>query len=81
MSRRLIIRPHAEEDISEAALWYENQQPGLGNDFLKEVRTAIESAVKTPLVYRRLRRRPDVRRVLTDRFPYRVFSYYAPTQS
>lgn len=30
MRRRLIVRPEAEADITEAALWYEERAVGLG---------------------------------------------------
>jgi L-amino acid N-acyltransferase YncA len=30
MRRRLIIRPEAEADIKEAAIWYEARERGLG---------------------------------------------------
>jgi toxin ParE1/3/4 len=73
MIRRLIIRAEAEADISDAALWYQAKRAGLGEEFITEVRAAIESAAANPRKYRRLRRRPEVRRVLTRRFPYRVF--------
>jgi len=73
MTRRLVIRAEAEADISDAALWYESQQKGLGEQFLRQVRATIDRAVANPRQYRRLRRRPEVRRVLTRRFPYRVF--------
>ena len=33
----------AEEDALEAALWYEEQQVGLGEDFLTEVDWAIRT--------------------------------------
>jgi toxin ParE1/3/4 len=78
MNRRLIIRDEAEADIAEAALWYHDRTPGLGDEFLAEVRAAIQRAVKNPLAHRRLRRRPEVRRVLTTRFPYRVFYILRP---
>jgi hypothetical protein len=29
--------PAAERDALEAAIWYEERQPGLGDDFLNEV--------------------------------------------
>jgi len=32
MSHRLIVRPEAEADITEAALWYEERGVGLGSD-------------------------------------------------
>ena len=78
MTRRLLIRSQAETDTGEAALWYEAQTPGLGNAFLGEVHAAIERVLENPLAYRRLRRRPEVRRVLTQRFPYRVFYLLEP---
>lgn len=34
MSRRLIVRPEAEEEMAEAFDWYEDQVPGLGSDFI-----------------------------------------------
>ena len=73
MSRRLIIRNEAEADITEAALWYDEQEKGLGLQLTTEVRTAIHRAFSDPLLYLRLRERPEVRRILTRRFPYRVF--------
>jgi plasmid stabilization system protein ParE len=72
-SHRVIIRSEAEADITDAALWYERQQPDLRHDFLAEVESAIASAAENPFRYPCLRRKPEVRRVLTNRFPYRVF--------
>ena len=37
MNYRANIREHAETDIEEAAVWYEQQHEGLGDDFLDEV--------------------------------------------
>jgi len=34
------IRPDAEIDIEDAAIWYEKQLKGLGNDFLDEIQNA-----------------------------------------
>jgi len=73
MSRRLIVRPEAEADITEAALWYEERDAGLGLELTLEVRDAIRRALQNPLHYLLLRQRPEVRRVLTRRFPYRIF--------
>lgn len=70
---RVIVREEAERDISEAAVWYERQQSGLGDAFLSEVESAIARAAANPFLFRCLRRKPEVRRVLTKRFPYRVF--------
>jgi plasmid stabilization system protein ParE len=35
---RFIVRPAAEADIEEAALWYELRSLGLGADFLRRAR-------------------------------------------
>jgi plasmid stabilization system protein ParE len=75
---RVIIRFEAEVDITDAAVWYQQQQPGLGHDFLAEVDAAITSAAENPFRYPCLRRKPEVRRVLTKRFPYRVFFVRRP---
>ena len=73
MIRRLIVRPEAEADITEAALWYEERATGLGVELVGEIGSAIRRATETPLIFPLLRRSPEVRRVLTRRFPYRVF--------
>jgi plasmid stabilization system protein ParE len=73
MSRRLIVRPDAEADITGAALWYDERETGLGLELTVEVRAAIRRAVENPLLYLLMRRHPEVRRILARRFPYRIF--------
>lgn len=73
MSHRVIIRPEAEVDITDAAIWYQGQSPGLGEAFLAETDAAIQRIAENPFRFPCLRRRPEVRRVLMDRFPFRVF--------
>jgi plasmid stabilization system protein ParE len=73
MTHRVIVRKEAEEDLLEGALWYEDLEDGLGKDFLAEVRAAIDRTSENPLLYPSLRSNPDVRRVLTRRFKYRIF--------
>jgi hypothetical protein len=69
MSHRLVIRAEAETDITDAAIWYQNQRRGLGEEFIAEVDAALKNAVANPRQHPRLRRKPDVRRILTRRFP------------
>ena len=73
MKRRLIVTPEAEADITDAALWYDSREPGLGLELITEVHSAIARSLKNPESFTRVRRNPTVRRVLTRRFPYRVF--------
>lgn len=73
MNRRLIVRDVVEADLTEAALWYDQREPGLGLELTVEVGAAIGRAVDHPLHYLLLRQRPEVRRVLVRRFPYRIF--------
>jgi len=68
MAHRLIIRPEAEADIADAAVWYDDQQSGLGNEFIDQVQVSLNRAIANPYAFQSLRRRPDVRRVLTNRY-------------
>ncbi len=70
---RVIVRIEAETDITDAVVWYQTQQPGLGDEFLAAVERAITAAAENPFQFPSLRRNPEVRRALTGRFPYRVF--------
>jgi plasmid stabilization system protein ParE len=73
MKRRLIVRAQAEADITDAAVWYEKQSVGLGVEFTAEIGAAIQRAFERPLAHVRLRKSPQVHRILARRFPYRIF--------
>ena len=68
---RLRSTPEADLEIESAFEWYENQRPGLGLEFLEELRSTYERVVAGPLHYQELR--SGVRRALVRRFPYAVF--------
>lgn len=78
MNRRLIVRPEAEADITDTAVWYDSRDPGLGLEFISEVHSTIARALKNPESFTRVRRNPTVHRVLTRRFPYRIFFIIRP---
>lgn len=70
MRRRL--REEALQDLIEAAGWYEQRRPGLGQRFLDAVELALSRIEETPRLYRSVYR--DLRRALLPRpFPYQVF--------
>ena len=73
MIQRIIVRPLAVEDVVAAAAWDEARTPGLGEELIDEVLGAIRRAASDPQLFHIVRREGEIRRILTDRFPYRVF--------
>ncbi len=70
MSRRLIVRPKAEEEMADAFDWYEDLVPGLGSDFLLCVDAIFSAILRAPQQYPRVYKM--ARRALTRRFPFQV---------
>ena len=68
---RLEATPAVEFDIEAAFEWYEREEPGLGFEFLNELRDAYVRILNHPLVFQSLR--SGIRRALTKRFPYGIF--------
>lgn len=73
MIRHVIFRRAAMEDLVTAAAWYETHAPGLGEDLIDEILAAIGRAQDNPELFRVVYRDGNVRRVLANRFPYRIF--------
>jgi plasmid stabilization system protein ParE len=71
VSRAVILTPAAERDVSEAYWWYEEQDAGLGEEFLRCLEAAISRISTSPLIYPV--RFDDFRRILIRRFPYAVY--------
>lgn len=71
MSRSLLVRLEAEQDLAEAFGWYEEQRPGLGSDFLLCVEAALTQICRNPRAFPIVHR--SVHRALLPRFPYGVF--------
>ena len=71
MNWTVTIRPKARADLRRAHDWYEERCPGLGDEFLAghaEALLRLEAdPERFPLYYR------GFRRVLTHRFPYKIF--------
>ena len=71
MTFEVRLRPEAEQDLSDAASWYEERQSGLGHRFLDEILTTFVSLAETPLRYPVVHR--NTRRALIHRFPFGVY--------
>jgi plasmid stabilization system protein ParE len=63
--------PAVEADVEAAFDWYEGEEPGLGFEFLEELRAAYQRILDHPFGYQDLR--SGIRRALTHRFPYAVY--------
>ncbi len=71
MKYQLVVHPKAEADLRYTFEWYEEQEKGLGGEFLRCVDAAISHINRSPkmlfLIYK------DIRRSLIRRFPYGIF--------
>jgi len=76
MKRRTFVRPEAQDDIREAARWYEDRESGLGLRFLREIRTSLEHICDNPLRFPIIEE--DVRRALLHKFPYSIYFINEP---
>ena len=68
---RLVSAPRADLDVEAAFEWYENEQSGLGIEFLDELRATYSRVADGPRKYQELR--GGIRRALLRRFPYAVY--------
>jgi plasmid stabilization system protein ParE len=71
VTRFVVLRPRAEDDIRTIAAWYESRQAGLGEEFLVQLGEALRHIAEFPLastvVYR------SIRRARVAKFPYLAF--------
>ncbi len=64
------LLPPAEEEMTEAALFYEQARPGLGDIFLDDIQRAIDTVRERPKLGEEVI--DDFRRILARRFPFTV---------
>jgi toxin ParE1/3/4 len=76
MTRRVSFHPMAEQELNDAASYYNAQSPGLGHAFLDEVRRAVDQILEHPEAAPLANRL--VRRKLVPRFPYGVMHSLTP---
>jgi plasmid stabilization system protein ParE len=75
MTRHVVFTPDADDDVIAGYGWYEEREPGLGEEFLRCVEACLHSVQRHPLAHRVAV--DEFRRALLRRFPYEVF--YEPT--
>jgi len=75
---RIVFLELAEEEMLEAATYYENQAPGLGEDFLAQVQRAVDQIAENPWSGGIMR--GDIRRALVPRFPFGILYHIDPTE-
>jgi len=65
MSYILIVRPKAEQHVTEAYNWYEEKLSGLGDEFLLSVDACFQGILRNPQTFQK--RHKDVRAALTKK--------------
>ena len=75
LMKRVSFHELAERELNDAALYYEQENAGLGFKFLEEVERYIGAIIKTPNAGQRVR--GQVRRRILRTFPYAIL-YSAP---
>ena len=71
MIERVIYTAEAEDDVADSYIWYEDREPGLGEDFLRCIEACVLMIQRHPLLYPVAT--DEFRRGLVRRFPYEIF--------
>lgn len=69
--QRVIFKPEARFDVSEAYEWYDQRDPGLGAEFMRAVDSCVHQIQRHPEMYPVVHK--NVRQALARRFPYSIF--------
>ena len=72
MRWQVVARPQAEDDVIEAAEWYDTQRAGLGDEFTTEILNVFDALEINPLLHCRQHPTKNIRWRYPKRFPYRV---------
>ena len=71
MKRVVRAEPEADQDVQDAAMWYDSERAGLGEDFVNDIHQLTariaENALQFPVV------RDVARRGILSKFPYGVY--------
>jgi len=67
----MVAEPLVDADIEAAFQWYESEEPGLGSEFIEQLRHAYRRILSGPFAYQELR--SGIRRAIIRRFPYAIY--------
>jgi toxin ParE1/3/4 len=73
VKRRLIVRVEAEQELAEAAEWYERKRPRLGRELIDVVQEALNAIMDAPEVHALWKAGYPYRKHVLRRFPFVVF--------
>jgi len=76
MTLPVVFRRRFRQDLGAGFDWYEEQRPGLGEEFLSAVQATLRGIEQFPEMFVSLHR--DVRRAIVSRFPFAVFYLVEP---
>lgn len=66
----VVFLQEAEQEMLEAARYYESQTPGLGADYLSEIERAVAAIAESPMTWPIIE--GELRRRLVRRFPFGI---------
>ena len=70
-NKSLVILPEAEHDLTQTYTWYEEQEIGLGEEFLRCVDACLQLIQRQPRMFQIVHE--NYRRAIVRRFPYVIF--------
>jgi hypothetical protein len=70
VTRRVVFRPEAENEVLETRRWYEERREGLGAEFASAFDAIVERIVTSPLAFAYAH--GETRRAVLQRFPYAI---------
>ena len=73
---KFTIHPEAKIEIVYHADYYEDKQPGLGEEFIEEIYATIQRILEFPQAWQKISK--TTRRCLTSRFPFGVIYSIEP---
>jgi plasmid stabilization system protein ParE len=71
MKREIIFAPLARLEFEDAVVWYDQQRPGLGDEFRVEVNAVLRRILQSPERFRLAA--PTTHKAIPRRFPYSIY--------